>query len=107
MLHFSHSLIFLKKSCILVRYSEPFQIPKMKLFVKIVYGFQRLTTSAKELLPLRIIIGKSNINSIRNKFDTIFSIFKQKIDILLVSESKIDDTFSLALCRRLLYTLQT
>ena len=37
-----------------------------------------------------------NINSIRNKFDALCSIFKQKNDILLVSETKIDDTFPLA-----------
>ena len=46
--------------------------------------------------PLRIIVGQLNINSIREKFDTLCSIFKQKIDILLVSETKIDDTFPLA-----------
>ena len=44
--------------------------------------------------PLRIIVGQLNINSIRNKFDALCSIFKQKIDILLVSETKIDDTFA-------------
>ena len=47
-------------------------------------------------IPLRIIVGQLNINSVRNKFDALCSIFKQKIDILLVSESKIDDTFPLA-----------
>ena len=48
--------------------------------------------------PLRIIVGQLNINSIRNKYKygTPYSIFKQKIDILLVSQTKIDDTYSLA-----------
>ena len=46
--------------------------------------------------PLRIIFGQLKINSIRNKFDSLCNIFKQKIDILLFSESKIDDTFRLA-----------
>ena len=46
--------------------------------------------------PLRIIVGQLNMNSIRNKFDALCSIFQQKIDILLVSETKIDDTFPLA-----------
>ena len=46
--------------------------------------------------PLRIIVGQLNISSIRNKFDALCSIFQQKIDILLVSETKIDDTFPLA-----------
>ena len=45
---------------------------------------------------LKIIVGKLNINSIRNKFDTFCSIFKQKIDILLIFEIKIEDTFPLA-----------
>ena len=43
--------------------------------------------------PLRIIAGQLNISSIRNKFDALCSIFKQKIDILLVFETKIDYTF--------------
>ena len=37
-----------------------------------------------------------NINSVTNKFDALRSIFKQKIDILLVYETKIDDIFPLA-----------
>ena len=53
--------------------------------------------------PLKIIVGQLNTNSIRNKFDALCSVFKQKIDILLVSETKIDDTFPL----RLLHSLQT
>ena len=46
--------------------------------------------------PLRIIAGQLNISSIRNKFDALCSIFKQKINILLVSATKIDDTFPVA-----------
>ena len=34
-----------------------------------------------------------NINSVTNKFDALCSIFKQKIDILLVYGTKIDDIF--------------
>ena len=45
---------------------------------------------------LRIIVGQLNINSRRNKFDALCRIFKRKMDILLVSETKIDDTFPLA-----------
>ena len=37
-----------------------------------------------------------NINSVTNKFDALCSIFKQKADILLVYETKVDDIFSLA-----------
>ena len=46
--------------------------------------------------PLRIIVGQLNVNSIRNKFDALCSIFEQNIDILLVSGTKIDDKFPLA-----------
>ena len=41
----------------------------------------------------RIIIGHLNINSIRNKIHTLADIVSNKIDILLISETKIDDTF--------------
>ena len=37
-----------------------------------------------------------NINSVTNKFDALGSIFKQKTDILLVYETKIDEIFPLA-----------
>ena len=72
------------------------KISKMEFFVKIVYGFQCLTTSAKELLRLRNIIGKPKINSIRNKLTPFLVFTSKKIDKLLASESKNDDAFSLA-----------
>ena len=37
--------------------------------------------------PNRIIIAHLNINSLRNKFDSIMS------DILMISETNLDDTF--------------
>ena len=43
--------------------------------------------------PHRIIIGHVNINSIRNKFDSPVSFVGDNLDILMVSETKIDDTF--------------
>ena len=46
--------------------------------------------------PLRIIVGQLNISSIKSNFDAICSIFKRKIDIILVFETEIDDTFSLS-----------
>jgi len=41
----------------------------------------------------KIIIGHLNINSIRNKFDILADIIGKNIDILLISESKIDASF--------------
>ena len=41
----------------------------------------------------KIIFAHLNINSIRNKFDMITNLVKGRIDILLISETKIDNTF--------------
>ena len=43
--------------------------------------------------PSRIIFGQININSIRNKFEQLIYIVNNEIDILMVSETKLDDTF--------------
>ena len=43
--------------------------------------------------PSRIIFGQININSIRNKFAQLTYIVSNEIDILMVSETKLDDTF--------------
>ena len=49
--------------------------------------------------PSRIIFGQININSIRNKFEQLIYIVNNEIDILMVSETKLDDTFQLLLER--------
>ena len=41
----------------------------------------------------KIIFGQININSIRYKFDLFADLVKNKIDILLISETKLDCTF--------------
>ena len=41
----------------------------------------------------RILIGHININSIRNKFNILADLIKGKIDILVISETKIDKSF--------------
>ena len=43
--------------------------------------------------PSRIIFGQINVNSIRNKFQQLICIADNEIDILMVSETKLDDTF--------------
>ena len=45
--------------------------------------------------PNRIIIAHLNINSIRNKFEMLKEAVGNKTDILLISETKLDDTFLL------------
>ena len=44
----------------------------------------------------RIIFGHININSIRNKLDLLADLIKSKVDILHVSETKINDSFPCA-----------
>ena len=41
------------------------------------------------------MIGQLNINSIRNKFEMLTSLIANEIDVLLLSERKLDDTFQL------------
>ena len=46
--------------------------------------------------PHRIIIGQLNINSLRNKFDFLTQICPGNIDILLITETKLDNSFPTA-----------
>ena len=41
----------------------------------------------------KIIIVHLSISSVRNKFDFLADIVKDNIDILMISESKLDDSF--------------
>ena len=41
----------------------------------------------------RIIIGHLNVNSLRNKFDTLRDMLQVNVDIFMISETKIDDSF--------------
>ena len=40
----------------------------------------------------RVIIGHININSIRNKFDHLIAITKGNVDVLMISETKLDES---------------
>ena len=56
------------------------------------YGIRDLKHLRNEN-PFRVIIGHVNINSIRNTFEPLVKYFGNNLDILMVSETKIDDTF--------------
>ena len=43
--------------------------------------------------PKNVIIGHLNVNSLRNKFTAVEELNKAKIDIGLISETKIDESF--------------
>ena len=47
----------------------------------------------KEMNTDRIITAHLNINSIRNKFDALKSIISGNIDILLITETRLDKSF--------------
>ena len=40
-----------------------------------------------------LIFAHLNINPIRNKFDSLVDIIKENIDILMISETEVDDSF--------------
>ena len=46
--------------------------------------------------PNRIIIAHLNINSIRKKNEMLKEVIGNEIDVLLISETKLDDTFPLS-----------
>ena len=41
----------------------------------------------------RIMVAQINVNSIRSKFDALIAGIQNKVDILLISETKLDETF--------------
>ena len=43
--------------------------------------------------PQKIILGHLNINSLRNKFESIADVIQGTFDIFLLSETKIDESF--------------
>ena len=50
---------------------------------------------ARSQNPNRILIAHLNINSLRNKFEILKETVTNKVDILLISETKLDSSFPL------------
>ena len=44
----------------------------------------------------KLIFAHLNINSIRKKFEELISQVKRSVDVLMISETKIDDSFPIA-----------
>ena len=57
------------------------------VLVKSVLKFYRSKFSKK------LIIGHININSIRNKFEILKSMLSEALDVLMITETKLDDSF--------------
>ena len=47
----------------------------------------------KENSHNKIIVGQLNISSLRNKFEALQYIINRNLDIILLSETKLDDSF--------------
>ena len=43
--------------------------------------------------PKNVVIGHLNVNSLRNKFETVEELVQNKVDICFLSEKNIDETF--------------
>ena len=56
-------------------------------------GPKSIFKKMKQNNPKKIVIGHVNINSIRQKFVFLKEIVQRNIDILLISETKLDQTF--------------
>ena len=50
----------------------------------------------RQINPNRLVIAQLNINSLRNKIAPLTSMIKDNVDILLISETKIDSSFPTA-----------
>lgn len=53
----------------------------------------KILNSIRVKNPNRIIIAHLNINSLRNKFEDLKSLVKDKVDILCITETKLDKSF--------------
>ena len=47
----------------------------------------------KENSPIKLVVEHSNINSIRNKFEFLEDVSNRNLDIILLSETELDDSF--------------
>ena len=44
--------------------------------------------------PRKVIFGHLNMNSLRNKFDSISELIKGKVDIFLINKNELDESFT-------------
>ena len=67
----------------------------------------RILNDVRKKYIYKVVIGHLNINSLANKFDGLTLIIKDKLDILVLVETKLDDrytetSFSLRVIRNLI-----
>ena len=54
---------------------------------------RKISIQTRELIVNELILGHLNINSIPNKFEVLKFMIDNNIDIFLISETKLDDSF--------------
>ena len=64
-----------------------------KIIISTDYNPREILKQMRIKNTTKIIISHLNINSIRNKFDCLTYLTDKNVDILLISESKLDSTF--------------
>ena len=75
-------------------YSKPLNNSKSSLNDQQTLGSDLHTVRIENLSI--IIFGQININSIRTRFDLLMSIIKNEIDIFMISETKINNSFPIS-----------
>ena len=61
--------------------------------IKNVYCPSSLLKHIRSKFPNQLIIGQLNINSLRNKFDDFDHLMNGNLDIIVLTESSLDDSF--------------
>ena len=69
------------------------QVPKMGSANSVITNAKIVLRKMEIQFPDKLIIAYLNINSIRNKFDSFSFMVENNVDILLISETKLDDSF--------------
>ena len=69
------------------------QVPKIGSVDSVITNAKIGLRKMKIQFPDKLIIAVLNINSIRNKFDSLSFMVENNADILLISETKLDDSF--------------
>ena len=72
---------------------DPRSLKYKKHDAEIATDCKRFLKSLRTSNPDKLVFAHLNINSIRNKFEMLSDQIKGNIDVLLVSETKIDDSF--------------
>ena len=73
----------------ILKFSAPEEFDDAKIGLKVM----------KENSPNKIIVGHLNINFLKDKFEALQFIINRNLDIVLLSETKLDDSFpSAQLC---------